>query len=272
MKVYTLTGKSGTGKSYQALNLCKEKNIESIIDDGLFICNNVVEAGISAKRQDTMVGAIKTALFTTDDHAASVEAKIKEVNPSSLLIIGTSDRMTDKIVARLNLPKVSERIYIEDISTEEDREAAAKQRQVLGKHVIPVPAPQLKRDFAGYFLDPMRIFKGLNIFGKAQYSEKTVVRPTFSYMGEFYISDRVITDIASCVARECDGIAEVTKVYENTHPDNLIMEVDVIVEKGCRIWDAATKFQQLLFSTVEQMTAFNVVKVDVVVKGIAANE
>ena len=104
MKVYTLTGKSGTGKSYQAINLCREKNIESIIDDGLFIYRNRVEAGISAKRQKTTVGAIKTALFTLDDHAESVAASIREMEPESLLIIGTSDRMTDKIVARLGLP------------------------------------------------------------------------------------------------------------------------------------------------------------------------
>ena len=73
MKVYTLTGKSGTGKSYQAINLCKEKNIVSIIDDGLFIYKNRVEAGISAKRQKTMAGAIKTALFTLDEHASGAE-------------------------------------------------------------------------------------------------------------------------------------------------------------------------------------------------------
>ena len=78
MKVYTLTGKSGTGKSYQAINLCKEKNIESIIDDGLFIYKNRVEAGISAKRQKTMAGAIKTALFTLDEHASSVAARIQD--------------------------------------------------------------------------------------------------------------------------------------------------------------------------------------------------
>ena len=98
MQVYTLTGKSGTGKSYQAINLCKEKNIESIIDDGLFIYRNRVEAGISAKRQKTLVGAIKTALFTLDEHASSVANRIRELNPESLLIIGTSDRMTDKII------------------------------------------------------------------------------------------------------------------------------------------------------------------------------
>ena len=53
MKVYALSGKSGTGKSFQAMNLCNRLNIESIIDDGLFIFHNRVEAGISAKRQET---------------------------------------------------------------------------------------------------------------------------------------------------------------------------------------------------------------------------
>ena len=131
MKVYTLTGKSGTGKSYQAINLCKEKNIESIVDDGLFIYQNRVEAGTSAKRQKTMVGAIKTALFTSDDHAASVRERIEQLRPDSMLIIGTSDKMTDKIIDRLNLPPADERIYIEDITTEEEVEIADRQRRFL---------------------------------------------------------------------------------------------------------------------------------------------
>jgi ABC-type glutathione transport system ATPase component len=52
MKVYALVGKSGTGKSYQAQNLCRELKIKGIIDDGLFIYENKVISGISAKRQD----------------------------------------------------------------------------------------------------------------------------------------------------------------------------------------------------------------------------
>lgn len=269
MKVYTLTGKSGTGKSYQAINLCKERNIVSIIDDGLFIYKNRVEAGISAKRQKTMAGAIKTALFTLDEHASSVAARIQELDPPSLLIIGTSDRMTDKIVARLGLPQVAERIYIEEITTPEEREAADKQRHMQGKHIIPVPTLQLKRDFAGYFLDPLRIFRGMNVGGKAQFSEKTVVRPTFSYMGEFYISDTVLTDIASCVAGEVKGVAEVMKVYENTAPDNLVIDVSIAIGEGSPIWETAMDFQQRLTEIIEYMTAFNVVKVDVEVSGIA---
>lgn len=269
MKVYTLTGKSGTGKSYQAINLCREKNIESIIDDGLFIYKNRVEAGISAKRQKTTVGAIKTALFTLDEHAEDVSSCIKKMEPESLLIIGTSDRMTDKIVDRLGLPPVSERIYIQDITTDEERQIADRQRHVLGKHVIPVPTLQLKRDFAGYFLDPMRMFRGMNKFGKAQYSEKTVVRPTFSYMGEFFISDMVMLDIAKCVAREMEGVAGVMRVYENTEPENLMMDVSIAVRNGYPLWETAMEYQEKLAEIIESMTAFNVVKVNVEIRGIA---
>ncbi len=266
MKVYTLTGKSGTGKSYQAINLCKEKHIESIIDDGLFIYKNRVEAGISAKRQKTMVGAIKTAVFHLDAHAAQVAQRIAELAPASILIIGTSDKMTDKIVGRLGLPAVHERIYIEQITTKEEREIADKQRHMLGKHVIPAPTLQLKRDFAGYFLDPLRILRGIG--GKMQEPEKTVVRPTFSYMGEFFISDSVMKDIADCVARETDGICRVLKIYENTAPDNLMIDVSVAACAKARIWESAMAFQQRLAETVELMTAFNVVRVNVEVKWI----
>ena len=64
MEVYALIGKSGTGKSFQAMNLCKQYNIESIIDDGLFIYKSTVVEGVSAKRAETKIGAVKTALFS----------------------------------------------------------------------------------------------------------------------------------------------------------------------------------------------------------------
>ena len=252
MKVYSLTGKSGTGKSFQAISLCSEKGIESIIDDGLFIYRDRVEAGISAKRQKTMVGAIKTALFTDDDHAESVRRRIAELKPEKLLIIGTSDKMADRITARLGLPAVSERIYIEDITTEEE----------------PVPTLQLKRDFAGYFLDPMRIFRERSVAGRAAQAEKTVVRPTFSYMGEFYISDTVLTDIAVCVGEETKGIAAVSGVYENTEPDNLTLKVSVSIDRTSRIWEVAESFQRKLAEVIERMTAFNVVRLDVEIKEV----
>ena len=104
MKVYGLIGKSGTGKSFQAVNLCKRLKIESIIDDGLFICRNKVVAGISAKRQPTKVGAVKSALFYKEEHMTEVKEAIQRVKPLSILIIGTSDGMVAVSYTQLTLP------------------------------------------------------------------------------------------------------------------------------------------------------------------------
>lgn len=158
MKVYALVGKSGTGKSFQAINLCQKLNIESIVDDGLFIHKNKAVAGQSAKREATKIGAVRRAIFNREDHREDVLKKIQEIKPKSILLIGTSDAMVEKICAKLELEKIDEKIYIEDITTEADRKLAYKHRNFLGQHVIPVSAMQIRRDFSGYLLSPMRLF------------------------------------------------------------------------------------------------------------------
>ena len=79
MEIYGLSGKSGTGKSYQAITLCRQRNFDAIIDDGLFICDNRVVAGTSAKRQATKIGAVKTALFTEESHCRQVKEAIEAI-------------------------------------------------------------------------------------------------------------------------------------------------------------------------------------------------
>lgn len=265
MKVYTLTGKSGTGKSFQAMNLCKEFDIESIIDDGIFIYQNRVMAGTSAKREKTKVGAIKAAMFIREKQREEVKRSIESVKPESILVIGTSDKMAEEICEQLGLPEIYRRIHIEDITTEREREKAFKQRRIQGKHVIPVPSMQLKRDFAGYFINPLKILKSSGVFGIGQYTEKTVVRPTYSYSGDFTISDKVITDIAKCAARRAEGVDHVISVYANTMPGTLRVQLSLAMKENGRVWDEAVSFQKKLADVIEFMTAFNVVEVAVTV-------
>ena len=267
MIVYSLTGKSGTGKSYHAVNLCRKLGIDAMIDDGLFIYKNKIEAGRSAKREQTKVGAIRAAVFTREDHRAPVAARIREFAPAKILILGTSDEMTDKIAAQLGLPPVSERIHIEDITTEEERAIADKARHEQGKHVIPVPLAALKKDFSGYFVNPLRVIRARHATADSERShEKTVVRPTYSYLGSFTVAEGVITDIARCAAQEEDGIREVLKVYDNARTEALILTVIVTVDRKPGIWESAMRYQQRLAEMVETMTAFNVLKVDVQVR------
>lgn len=268
MKVYGLIGKSGTGKSFQAVNLCKELNIESIIDDGLFICRNKVMAGISAKRQPTKVGAVKTALFNKEEHMIEVRDKIKKIKPSSILIIGTSDGMVDRIVKRLELPKINKRIYIEDITTDEERALARKHRDEMGQHVIPAPTFQLKRQFSGYFMLPMRVL--IRELGSPwkDMSEKSVVRPTYSYLGEYKISDKVMSDIVECVKRESAGVYDVAKVAVSPVPEGVDIFITASFKFGVPLGDTAKDFQKNVVSKIENMTAFNVNRLDLDVRDI----
>ena len=268
MKVYSFSGESGTGKSYQAMNLCKQFNIEGIIDDGLFIHNQKVAAGTSAKKAKTTIGAVKTALFVYPEWREKVKEKIKEINPDSILVIGTSDRMVDIIIERLELPGPHERVYIDDVTSENERATAKKQRKQQGEHVIPAPTFQLKRDFAGYFLNPLKIFKALSMNDNSLNQERTVVRPTFSYAGQYVISERVIRDIIRCVAEEFSKNLVVNDYYENANTDRLEIEIDVTVRYTVDVMDIVTEFQNNVKNMVEEMTAFHIKKVDIGIKDI----
>lgn len=269
MKVFALVGKSGTGKSFQAMTLCGKKDINAIIDDGLFIYDGTIMEGISAKRQVTKIGAIKTALFTDEEHRESVARKIGEVSPEKIMLLGTSEGMVRKIAEKLGLPEIEELIYIEDITTEHDREIAYKQRYELGKHVIPVPTVQLKNHFSGYFLHPIRMFKGLNFGGtKDNHQERSVVRPTYSYLGEFFISDKAVRDIVNHLGRKNHGVEEIHQVHSQNTPTGVEMTVILSMKYGSRVMECAELLQHEIREKVAEMTAFNVERVDLEVKAL----
>ena len=289
MKIYTLVGKSGTGKSFHAMELCEKNNIEAIIDDGLFIYKNSVVAGTSAKRTKTKIGAVRVALFYNDVQCAAVRKAIKKYSPASILVLGTSDGMVNKIIEKLGLldnkPTSDNlsakkknhadsqlvgdssvcRIRIEDITSKDEREMARIQRQTLGKHVIPAPAPQLKTNFAGYFMDPLRIFRGKDTGS----CERTVVRPTYSYLGEYVVGEKVINDIVNNVADLLPGIGRVVYIGHIPSPEAYELSLIIKIKRGYSIWDLAETLQEKVRDMVEQMTAFNVVKVDIEVRGIS---
>ncbi len=265
MKTYGLSGKSGTGKSYNAMELCGRLRIPAIIDDGLFIYGNNIMAGISAKKQETKIGAIKTALFMSDSHCAEVSASIRSTRPDSILVLGTSDRMIYSICERLGLPEPTRIIYIEDVTSEKARTRAVIERKHLGTHVIPAPTLQVKRRFSGYFLDPKRVLKNIGL-GRPIATEKTVVRPSYSYMGSFEISDKVISDIIEHAAQSTPGVAEVLGVLSDNSDESMYIKVILQFEYGAKVRTAAMTLQKTAFEAVEHMTNFNVSAIDIEIR------
>ena len=158
MKVYAFVGPSGTGKSYRAQFVASQRGINYIIDDGLLIKENAIIAGASAKKASTKIETVKLALFSKEEQKKEIAEVIKRYKPESIMILGTSDGMVDKIAENLSFPKISERIYIDQVATKEEMDTARRIRVTEGKHVIPVPTFEIKKDFAGYLLDPLQIF------------------------------------------------------------------------------------------------------------------
>ena len=265
MKTVALIGSSGSGKSYRAIMIAKEMDIEYIIDDGLFIKGNKIVAGKSAKREGSTISAIKRAIFMDDDHKTEVRKAIDKMKPDTILILGTSDRMVDKITKVLKLPDIAKRIYIEEISSEEEIKIAQRQRRKEGKHIIPVPTFEVKKDFSGYFIDSLKIWKKKED-AKEQSYEKTVVRPTFSYLGKYTISDKVIKDLINYSARNVFGLSRLLTVSVKTVEHGVIINIDVEVVYGSPIVPMINNLQYQVIKEIEYMTSLNIISVDVNVK------
>ena len=259
---------SGTGKSYRAQMVASEKNVNFIIDDGLLIKDNEVIAGESAKKADTKVATVKHALFYEDDEKEAIIKALKKYKPESILILGTSDGMVQKIAANLGLPEVSETVYITDVATEEEMKTARRIRVTEGKHVIPVPTFEIKKDFSGYLLDPLQIFKSKGNGQKPYISEKSIIRPTFSYLGKFTISDLVFRQILEYLALQTPAIHKILKTRVENFGEGAKIYMEVSIVYGFNVVDGLTEFKIKSKKEIEKLTAMNVVELDVVAKNI----
>lgn len=267
MKVYALVGKSGTGKSHKAQMVAGMYDIEYILDDGLMIRGTKVLAGISAKREGTRIGAVKRAIYANPEHRRDVKKAIETCEPDKILVIGTSEHMIQNIMHVLGLGKEYELIRIEDISEPEEIETAIKSRRIKGKHVIPVPTFEVKKDFSGYFIDSIKQLVRKNEKNTETY-EKTVVRPTFSYLGKYEIKDTVIKSIVSFSAVETENVDKVVSVDIESLREGINVTAGVILDMKEPLHKIAGRVSEKIKESLEHMTGKNVLAVNIVVKGV----
>lgn len=268
MKVYAFVGPSGTGKSYRAQMVAAEKGIHFIIDDGLLINENAVITGNSAKKASTKIETVKKALFIDEKESKEIRKALIKYRAKSILILGTSDEMVEKIAENLGLPKVSETIYISDVATEQEMDTARKIRVTEGKHVIPVPTFEIKKDFSGYLLDPLQIFKSQGNGKKPYISEKSIIRPTFSYLGNFTISDTVFRQIVEYMAEKTEDIHRILKTRVQSENSDPIIYMEIEVVYGCNVPQVLKDFKQKTVREIENLTSMNVAQIDVIAKSI----
>ena len=267
-KVYAFVGPSGTGKSYRAQMVAGENDIHYIIDDGLLVHDNDVIAGVSAKKAPTKIETVKRAIFIDEKERKEMREALKKFKPESILILGTSDDMVEKIATNLGLDVPEKTIYIHQVATETEMETAKRIRTTEGKHVIPVPTFEIKRDFSGYILDPLQIFKFNSKTNEPYIAEKSIIRPTFSYMGNFTISDTVFRQIAEYVAKKTEGINRLSRIRVESTISGMIIYMEVYVVYGYNIVNVLREFKQKTKKEIERLTTMNIQEVSVMAKGV----
>ena len=272
IRVYAFVGPSGTGKSYRAQMVANENNIHYIIDDGLFINDNEIIAGESAKKAPTKIETVKKALFLKKEQKDEIRKAIEKYKPESILILGTSDGMVQKIAENIGLPPIQKTIYIDEIASPEEIQEARRSRVTEGKHVIPVPTFEIKKDFSGFILDPLQIFKFKGRDRKPYISEKSIIRPTFSYLGKFTISDTVFRQIIEYIAKKEPKIHSVLRTRIDNQEEGPYVYIELSVEYGENIRNVVEEFKNKVIKELEKLTTMRVQTIKIVIKEIHVSD
>lgn len=274
--IYALVGESGTGKSFRAKLVAERYNLTAIIDDGLLISGDKIIAGHSAKREKTYMGAVRVALFDDKDHRDEIARAIKKHHITKILIIGTSEKMVQKIAMRLQLPPIENIIRIQDISTREEIEKAIRSRQIEGKHVIPVPSLEVKRSYPQIFSDSIKVFfRRKNIISKtlgtdSKLFEKSIVQPEFSKKGRIEISGAALTQMVIRCVSECSPSTRIKKmsIKISTRGYRLIITVDV--PYGVSLTETISNLQKYIIEKIESYTGILIEEVNIIIDKVAA--
>lgn len=226
MDVYAIYGRSGTGKSTSALNFAHEHHIEAIIDDGLLIKDGKRIAGLSAKFEKNALTAVKRAIFADEQHYIETVNALKDEQIQSLLILGTSKKMTEKIAERLRISPILHFIPIEEIRTKEEISLARYVREMHGTHTMPLPQSEVAQNF---FKRLIRKGKDIISSKKEKIGETTIVSPDF-HTPSIFIDGKVYEQVLSVVTTQLTIVTAVHKVkFQFTeHLPEVFVEISIL--------------------------------------------
>jgi len=268
VKSYALVGPSGTGKSFRAKLVAQKYGIELIIDDGLLIRGDQILAGRSAKKDPTYLGAVKTALFDDREHREQVARALQREKFRKILVIGTSERMVQKICERLQLPHPVKVIKIEEIATKTEIEKAVQSRKVEGKHVIPVPALEVKRSYPSIFYDSVRVFLRRS-FGVGatlpKLYEKSVVRPEYARRGRVAISEAALSQMVVHCVSEFDPNVRIMRLAIRNDTQGYRITIMLEVPFGTKLPSKVRALQEYIVDSIEKFTGILVAEVNIVI-------
>ena len=268
-KVFALIGESGTGKSFQAKLVTQKYRINLLIDDGLLIRDNRIIAGHSAKREHSFLAAVKVALFDEKSHRDEVARRLQNEKYKRILIVGTSEKMVNKIATRLQLPSPSKIIKIEDISSQEDIDNAIRSRRIEGKHIIPVPSSEVKKSYSNIFFAAIQIFKRrITPVTIPTLHEKSVVMPEYSKRNKVMISETALNQLVILSISEYNKDFKIKKILIKEADRGYRLVITIDVPYGIQLGGHIQEMQQYIIDDIERYTGIFIVEVNIIIDKI----
>jgi uncharacterized alkaline shock family protein YloU len=271
VQVYALVGKAGTGKSFRAQLIADKYKIDLIIDDGILIKDNTIVCGKSAKKEKNPLTAIRTALYDDTAHRREMRKTLEKEKFDRILIIGTSHRMVHKIARRLNLPHIKKIINIEEIASREEIELARKSREQEGKHIIPVPGIEVRRNYSQIFIDSVKIFfkKRFSLEGNQKVYEKSIVSPEYHKKGKLSISEAALSQMILHCVSEFDTRLKVDKIILIRQVYGYILKIILKVPFGIELPGIIHNMQYYIIKNIEKYTGITLKEVNIIIGAIS---
>jgi adenylate kinase family enzyme len=274
--VFALIGESGTGKSFHAKLVAQKYGINFIIDDGLLIRDDRILAGHSAKKESTFLAAVKVALFDEKSHRDEVARRLQKEKKKKILLLGTSEKMVNKIASRLQLPPPSRIIKIDDIASREEIDKAIKTRRIEGKHVIPVPSIEIKRNYPNIFYDAIKIFKRrltpVGIGPVPTIHEKSVVRPEYSKRGKVLISENALSQFVIRCVEEYNKEIKTKKILVKDTQMGYRFVITIDIPYGIQLSGNIHELQQYIIDDIEHYTGILIEEVNIIIDKITSSQ
>jgi hypothetical protein len=254
IQVFALVGAAGTGKSFRAQLVAQKHGIDLIVDDGLLIRGQQIIAGRSAKSEKAFLAAIRTAMFHDREHMMSVRQALARERFRRILVIGTSVEMVLKITRRLGLRRPQHFIRIEDIANAGEITAAARAREVGGKHTIPVPSVEVGRSHPRIIVDAVHVAMTGRLGRPRRGFEKTIVRPEYSGGGKVSISRTAVRQMVQHCVAEYDPRVMVRRITVSPGPDGMGIELVVALPYGTPIAGNLHELRSYIKGNIERFT------------------
>jgi len=155
----------------------------------------------------------------------------------------------------------------------EEIKKALRMRKIEGMHVIPAPTLEVQSRFLGALIEPLHIIlpHHKETASPQLWTEQSMVRPTFTTLGKFYITETALKQIITYVINSSHlfgPIHNIAILDISKQKGNVVFKIELSGIYGTPLHLRTKILQKLIKKEVEYATNLNVQAVNIKIKNL----